>query len=190
MPHKLLEQFQYIIKKHLFQISGIIFFLLILNNINGQQISEYEAKSAFLLKITNFIDWPESVNKQMPDFTILVLGEDPIEKILTSKLKGPEIKIKNKKVIIRRILSIQEINNCQILFISSSEKYELNKILKAVKKLPILTIGDTDGFAERGVMINMFVEESLNFKANKKIADESGIYISSKLLVHAKKVIQ
>jgi hypothetical protein len=118
------------------------------------------------------------------------LGETPIENILISKTKTSDTKIKSKKIIVKRISTLKEINNCQILFISSSEKYELTKILKSVNKLPILTIGDTEGYSQRGVMINIFIDKSIQFDVNKINADLSGIYISSKLLVHAQNVIK
>jgi hypothetical protein len=163
---------------------------LISGNVFGQQISEYEAKAVFLIKIPNFIEWPEKVLSQTSEFIICIYGQDPIEENLRSKIKNSDLKIKNKRVIVKRITNIRDINNCHMLFITSSEKYELAKILKAVKNKPILTIGDTGGFVDRGVMIYMYIDETIKFKVNKISADKSGIYISSKLLVHAEEVIK
>lgn len=156
----------------------------------SQQIGEYEAKSAFILKATGFIDWPEKVIQQNTDFVIAILGKDPVERVLTEKIKNSGYKIKHKPVIIRNISSVSEAKGAFILFIASSEKYDLNKILRESRNFQLLTVGDTEGFCERGVMINIFIEGSIKFNVNKKAAEESGIYISSKLLAHAEKVIK
>jgi hypothetical protein len=156
----------------------------------AQQISEYEAKSAFIIKVAGFIEWPEKLINQNPNFIICILGNDPIEKVLDNKIKNAGLKIKGKNVVLKKINTAKEAEGSNILFISSSEKYDLNKIIKTIKTHSILTIGDSEGFTENGVMINMFVDESLKFNVNKIAAEESGIYISSKLLAHAKKVIK
>jgi len=177
-------------KKYPVKIIGLWFLLSVQFVSYSQQISEFEAKSAFILKITNFIEWPEEVIEHSSEFTILIYGDSPLNKILASDIKKSDLKIKNKKVIVKGITDIREIKDCQILFISSSEKYELRKILKAIEKSPILTMGDTEGFDQWGIMINIFIKNSIQFNVNKKFADLSDIYISSKLLVHANNVIR
>jgi hypothetical protein len=169
---------------------GILLSIIIPLECQAQQVSEYEAKSAFMLKITPFIEWPENSLKQNSNFTICILGEDPIESILSNKIKTSEYKIKNKTVIVKRISNAKEAIGSQILFISSTERYDLSKIIKTIKSYPILTIGDTEGYTERGIMINMYIEGSIKFNVNKLSAEESGIYISSKLLAHAENVIK
>jgi hypothetical protein len=181
--------FQSINANYLGKAVGLVIFIISPFNLFCQQVGEYEAKSAFLIKITNFVEWPETVLNQSTDFTIMILGESPIELIL-KRMKDDDTKIKNKKIVIKKASNIEEIKKCQILFISSSKKHDLTKILKSIDKLPVLTIGDTEGYSERGVMINMFVEKSIKFDVNKVNADLSGIYVSSKLLVHARNVIK
>ena len=156
----------------------------------SQQISEYDAKTAFIIKVAGFVEWPENSMNKSSNFTISFIGNDPIEKVLNNKIKNAGLKIKGKNVVFKKINSAKEAEGSQILFIASSEKYDLYKIIKTIKSFPVLTIGDSEGFTENGVMINMFVDESLKFDVNKIATDESGIYISSKLLAHAMKVIK
>jgi hypothetical protein len=180
---------QFVIKKFFsFTLTFITFFIS--HSCFCQQISEYEAKGAFIIKVAGFIEWPENIDNQNQNFTISIIGDDPIEKILSNKIKNASLKIKGKNVILKKINSAKEAEGSQILFISSTEKYDLNKILKITKAFQILTIGDTESYAENGVMINMFIDESLKFSVNKASAEECGIYISSKLLAHAKSVIR
>jgi hypothetical protein len=47
----------------------------------------------------------------------------------------------------------------------------------------MLTVGDTDGFARQGVMINFYLEqEKVRFEINPRAAAEVGIRPSAKLL--------
>jgi hypothetical protein len=177
-------------KKWKHQIIGLMIILFVSVNGFAQQNYENETKSAFILKISGFVEWPQASIINNPNFNIYILGDSPIEKILISKVKTSGLKIKNKIVNVKRISSAKEATNCQILFISSSEKNKLPLILKVINKSSILTISDTQGFSESGVMVNLFMNGQLSFVINKKTAEASGIYISSKILAYAKSVIK
>ncbi len=161
------------------------------NKVKAQEIDEYLIKSAFIIRISVFIDWPENstfINKN-GDIVIAIIGDDPFNGKLQSIYKSR--KIKNKNIIVKTISKIEEIDVSDILFISNSEKYNLPKIIQHVKNKPILTLSDTKTFVDKGVMINMYIDGgNLAFDVNLKQSNESKIYISSKLLVNANKVIK
>jgi hypothetical protein len=76
-----------------------------------------------------------------------------------------------------------------MLFISDSEKDNLSQILETVKGTPTLTIGDTKGFAQQGIMINFVMEQNkVGFEINTESARRAKIIISSKLLKLAKTI--
>ena len=79
--------------------------------------------------------------------------------------------------------------NCQIIFISSSEKSRLPEIFENLKSARVLTVGETQGFANGGGIIN-FVEENnkVRFEINADSARRTGLSISSELLKLAKLV--
>jgi len=166
---------------------------LFIPNVNSQTVNEYSLKSAFLLHVANFVDWPQSskVNDNSKDFIICIYGDNPFDNTLKEVIEAKKMKIKGKKIKVHLINKLDEIKNADILFISSSEKYNLSKVLKLAEKLPILTIGDTEGYTERGVMINIFIFDSyLAFDVNMAVSKKIGFYISSKLLSRAKRVIK
>ena len=75
------------------------------------------------------------------------------------------------------------LTSCDILFISSSEKDRLPSIMAALKDLPILTVSEIEGFAQRGGMINfIIVGNKVHFEVNPDAAKQVGIHISSQLL--------
>jgi hypothetical protein len=67
---------------------------------------------------------------QSQNFTICIIGNDPIEKVLSSKIKNAGLKIKGKNVVLKKINTAKEAEGSHIIFIPSSEKYDLNKIIK------------------------------------------------------------
>ncbi|MBF0573591.1 MAG: YfiR family protein, partial [Desulfamplus sp.] len=72
----------------------------------------------------------------------------------------------------------------QILIINASEKKNIKPLLAKLKGKPILTIGDFQGFAHNGGIINFFKKANnrIGFEINMESKELSGIKISSHLL--------
>lgn len=142
------------------------------------QASEYEVKAAFLYNFAKFVEWPESTTDNT--LNICTLGEDPFDKAMDS-IVGRFIK--KRRVVIKRISSVKKSENCHILFVSSSERKQLRAITQAIGDAAILTIGDTEGFAKKGLIINLIMEnDKVRFEVNLDAAKRSGLHISSSLL--------
>ena len=108
----------------------------------------------------NFVQW------QNHDKTLVIgiLGPDPfgdhIKLIENQEVKG-------KKIVIHRFPSAEKYDKpCHILFIAptqpkekSSAEQRLAQILPRIQKESVLLVGDTDGLAEKGAVINFYLEE-------------------------------
>jgi hypothetical protein len=155
--------------------------------LGAQTAAEYDVKAAFLYNFTKFVDWPPEAFPDPNSLRICVLGEDPFGKSLQAVT---DEQVGGHRLIVTRTESFARPAGCQVLFISRSERERLPQILAAVKDSPVLTVGDTNGFAERGVIINFVLEGSkVRFEINTKSADRAGIRISSKLLQLAKRIV-
>lgn len=143
------------------------------------QESEYQIKAIFLEQFTRFIEWPESATilDTNNTFIIGVFGDNPFGSILENTFE--KRKIKNKKVQIRYLSTIEEIDNLHILFISKSNEKILPDIISATADKPILTISDSEGFSEYGVLLNFYkIEDKIKFEINEKAAHRSGLVVS------------
>ena len=144
--------------------------------------AEYEVKAAFLFHFAKFIDWPSEVySDPATPISIGVIGQDPfgnaLEKVIGDK------KIKGRNLIIRRYQDINEINFCHVFFIAESESAQLENILSHLNGQSVLTVGDMDGFAQRGGIIRLFVQaKKVRFKINLDAAERVRLKISAKLL--------
>ena len=180
-----------ILKKRAFRKKefSIIFLLIMLSafqNIVSQEITN-NVKIAFLEKFTRFINWPDesSLADSSNIFLITIIGTDSITKEIYNFYKTRKIKGRNVKI--NYISNISEITECHLLFIANSEKESLEQIIDYTKERPILTISDTDGFAEKGVLINLFsLKNQLRFQINETAVKTSGLYVNFRLLNLAK----
>lgn len=149
----------------------------------GQEQEYQTLKAVWLERFTRFIEWPDSSDVSDPSapFIVAVIGENPFGPILGRAYA--EQKIKNKKVEILYISTPDEIADCHLLFISSSGKNNLPEILSRTRNKPILTVGDTEGFAQKKVLINFYLSgKKVKFEINEKAVDESGLVMSYMLL--------
>ncbi len=140
-------------------------------------------KAVFLERFTRFIDWPNSsaLSNQKQSFTIGVFGNKEFAIQLADIYKTK--KILNKNVIVQEIFTPDEILGCQLLFVSNNTNYQLSEIIDIAKRNTVLTISDTLGFAQKGILINFFMSgKNIRFEINETATKEAGFQISYKLL--------
>ena len=142
---------------------------------------EYMVKAAFLYNFTKFVEWPQGTFEDpSAPFVLAVLGEDPFGEAL-APLK--EKTVEGRRVVIQRAARLEDLEKCQILFISASEKGKLEPIFRRIKNWKVLTVGETKGFAQSGVMINLTkIEEKVGFEINAGAVEAGALKMSSKLL--------
>ncbi len=160
-------------------MSIISLYLLADENNNNENNIEYKMKAVFVFNFTKYIQWPD--NDTSETFEIAIIGNsniiNPLKEIAKNKL------INKKKIKIISCKDIQDINIPHILFISTSEKKNLDKILQKVKNKNILTISDSKEFANKGVTINfVIVKGKIKFEINTHAIESTGLQISSQLL--------
>jgi hypothetical protein len=155
--------------------------------------SEYLIKAGFIYNFAKLVEWPATAFAQ-PDSPIVIgiLGDDPfgatLDKIVADK------KINGRGFVVKRLKwtsGLKDVKDCNILFVSSSEKEHLDSIVDAMKSLPILTIGNGPGFARRGGIMNFTLEDNkIRFEVNVEAAKHADLTISSRLLTLARIVQQ
>lgn len=168
---------------------SFLFIILGLPTFVFAQRDEYMIKAVYLERFTRFVEWPKEsgiVDTSKP-FIITIISRNPFGSILEQIYSKQ--KIKNREVKIRNISNTNEIKGCHLLFIPSSNRKKLSEILAFTAKKPILTVSDTQSFAEKGVLINLFLAENkIRFEINETAVRESGLYMSYHLLKYAKVV--
>jgi hypothetical protein len=119
--------------------------------------------------------------EQQGPASICVIGKDPFAGALVRAIEGKQVN--GRPMVVRQINGPGAAVSCHVLFVSSSESSRLLEIVKAVHSWSVLTVGESDGFSERGGMITFLMEgQRVRFQINLKAATEAGLKISSKLL--------
>jgi hypothetical protein len=154
--------------------------------------SEHELKAVFLYNFTKFVTWPvpEDGPTDSP-FVIGILGDDPFGATLDNAVHGESVQ--HRPIVVQRLRGDQGVAQCDILFIAQSEKDRLKAVLQKVGSRPVLTVADTPGAAEQGVMINLSVvqnsakmEINVKMEINENAVKSAGLKVSAKLLNLAK----
>lgn len=150
---------------------------------------EYAIKARFLVQFPEFVAWPAEagLGDGARPFVVLVLGSSPFEGYLDAAFAGRKVKGHPVKVVYSQ--DHARIEDCHMVFICASERDHLKEITARLGSRPVLTVGDTEGFCRRGVMINLIVENSLpRFEVNLASARFNSLGISAQLLSLARKV--
>lgn len=145
--------------------------------------TEYQIKAAFIYHFAEFVDWPpQAFTGASSPMVIGILGENVFGDNLQRTINGKTVR--GHPLQVKQFTSLAEATNCQVLFISASEKDNLPKILAQLQGGNILIVGEKmDNFLGAGGMINLvIVEDKVRFQINNEAAKKAGLTISSKLL--------
>jgi len=150
---------------------------------HAEQLSEYRLKTAFLYNFATFTQWPQD---DQPSFNICIYGPNPFNGHLEN-LQGRKIANRPISIFLGKLLN--KLENCHLVFISRSEITNLDNILDTLKDKPVLTVADSPDACQKGVALNMAIENGkITFEANLAAADAAGLSFSSQLLRFAKNI--
>ena len=145
-------------------------------------IREYQIKAAFLFNFLQFVKWPPATfTTPNAPLKIGILGDDPFGSALDDTVEGEAIG--GHRLMVVRSPRVEELEDCQLVFVCSSESDHVDEILAELGSKPILTVGEVEGFARKGGDIDFYlVGERVRFEINPQSARRCGLQISSQLL--------
>ena len=148
----------------------------------GVRASASEVQAVFLFNFAQFVDWPaEAFPDPQAPLVIGILGKDPFGSILDQTVQGE--RIRGRPFRVERYRRVEDIKDCQILFISRSEAKRLDGILAALKGRPVLTVSNGDDFERSGGIIRFILDESkIRLSVDLEAAQAARLTFSSKLL--------
>lgn len=142
--------------------------------------SEYELKAAFIYQVAKYVEWPPS----NAPLRLCMTGGNPFGAALET-VRGKQVNARKLEIV--QIEAAADPRECNLLFIAAGAERNLERINAIARGAGILTIGDSEGFARRGVMVNFFLEsDKVRFEINLESARQGGVSISSRLLALAR----
>jgi len=143
---------------------------------------EYQVKAAVVYKFVRYVEWSKEVLPDTLDtITLGVLGGSPMVSALRTLVEGKEVG--GYTLRIRHFRSLEDLAFCHVLFVGRSEKEHLKEVLGHIEGWSTLTVGEAEGFAQEGGMINLVIAENrVKFEINLGAAEDADLKISSRLL--------
>ncbi len=169
---------------------GVVMLLLSGMCAQSPAVGEYQIKAAFLYNFAKFVEWPPNgFSDASAPLRICVFGQDPFGQELRNITNDKNIN--GHKLRVEQVADLPMARTCHILFIASSERAQLARILESLRGTDVMTVGDMKGFVEQGGMINFVLEDNrVRFEVNLKAAEQAGLKVSAKLLNVARNVIE
>lgn len=145
-------------------------------------VGEYELLAKVIPIVLSQVTWPGSAGN--PPLKVAVLGGIEfgvkLDRALETRTVG------GRSVELRYLTSaafLKEGKAYDAVFIDKDEKGSLEPILARIQRRPVLTLGYSEGFGQRGVMLNFFFDgEKIRFEANPRKIKEAGLTVNSHLL--------
>ncbi|MDP3742762.1 MAG: YfiR family protein [Methylotenera sp.] len=170
--------------------------LLLSQSANAEPVPEYQIKAAYLYNIAALTTWPidsnhsgSSGNIRLNDAVkICVLGNDSFGGALQQLIRNSSSSV---QITLSYLANMNNVHDCQILFIDVSALDNPAEMLKKLEKMPVLTVTDNLDLFNAGAMIGLFLDNKrLALDVNYKQANNAQLSISSKLLRVARRVLQ
>jgi hypothetical protein len=148
-----------------------------------------EVEAAYLHKFIGYVEWPPAVFAT-PGAPIVVgvVGSDKVYAHLSAIAAGRPVR--GRDIEVRRLLRPEQGASAHMIFVGSEAWQDLPKWASIARQRPLLIATDAPHGIERGAALG-FVQagQRVRFEASLLAAEQSGIKLSSRLLVVAERVI-
>jgi hypothetical protein len=143
------------------------------------QAQNEKFKALFMYNFTKYIEWPAS--QRQGDFVIGIMGNSPMAGELQT-IAGKQ-KVGAQNIVVKTYSSVDEIDNCQILYIAPNRSNLVSNVLAKLSGKSTLLITDKAGMAQQGSGINYVLDgDKLKYEINKSNIEKKGLIVSSALL--------
>lgn len=172
---------RHIVPKSLGPVLAFFLIFLLAGLALGQSQIEFKVKAAFLFNFAKFTQWPP-INQAPADSLVIGCFSDPeFMEVLEATVAGKTVE--SRHIVVKPVAGVGDLRACHMLFIGRSKEGDAAALLARAKEMHILTVGESDGFTNRGGMIGFVPSEgSVKFSVNPQQAERAGLRLSSKLV--------
>jgi hypothetical protein len=171
-----------IFTKKYFLLAWMMFFIFPLRIFAAEQEAELQVRAQFVYNFANFVDWPsDAFPTADTPIKICLFGEVDFAPYLYA-FSGTLIG--ERKLLVTKAAEFEEIRaGCHILYVGQDERVRLPTFWKQIQYIYVLSIGDRDGFADKGGIINILrTGDHVQFDVNIENALSNGLFLDSDLL--------
>lgn len=160
----------------------IVIFLVGVRSARAQgRAAPDEVKAAFLYNFAKFVEWPKPAPER---YVFCVLFDDGFAETIRRALRGEQLH--DREIDVRYVATLDDLRRADpphVLFVPVRAEESYVGVLRALRREPVLTVGDEPAFTETGGVISF--EKRLGrigFAVNRRAAEEAGLELGSQLL--------
>lgn len=147
--------------------------LMVSQNVNEQV--EKQQRALFIFNSSQQVIWPSL--KRIDTFKIGVMGRDPITADIAQMAR--QRSIYNKPVVVKRINSIDQIDDEHIIYVNRKYLFGIKSILDALSKQTLLI---SEGYDFKSSMINMVrTQDAFEYEINTDLFKDARLKYTSSL---------
>lgn len=140
-----------------------------------------QLRPVLIYQVAQYVNWP--VTKTIADegLRFCILDDPGLADALAAVVRGKSIQ--DRALTVGKVKNSTELVGCQVVFISSSKQKLLREFFAHWSYPPSLMVGEAEGFAEMGGMINLKVSEGrVGLQINLANTEKAGLKVRSQLL--------
>jgi hypothetical protein len=144
-------------------------------------------KATFLYKFLPFVGWPATAfESAISPFYICVAGDDEFGRLAARAAEGQ--RVGKRAVQVRLMAALLPDSRCHILFAGPHGEVSIAALLTRVHDRPVLTVTDENNGETKGMVHFVIRDGRVRFDIDARLARQSGLSISPKLLELAVRV--
>jgi hypothetical protein len=142
-------------------------------------------KAAFLYNFAKFTEWPADALAPAQRLSLCIMGDTSVADALEQTIQGRQVE--GHELTVRMVKATESIRTCHLLYAGGLDAQRSAQLLQLLHGAPVLTVADSDRFAESGGVAQLILEgDRMRFAINVTSARKARLTLSSKLLNLAK----
>ena len=144
------------------------------------EVPETRIQAIFLYKFIENTNWPDNKSGLRVGF----FGDTPVQAEFEKMLKARN----NSNISVRKI-DLSATNQCDVVFLPTSQNSKFKPLIESAKNSSILIITEDGGLIRKGAGISFLKEgESISFVVNKASLDKRRLQMTGALLSLGKQI--
>jgi hypothetical protein len=146
------------------------------------RVDSRDVKAVFLVNFLSFAEWPAAkLGAPAARLTIAILGDPSFAAVVERAAAGHLVN--GRGIAVVSVDTPEQAAAAHLVFIASSHARRLPATLRALAGATVLTVGDTEGFAQEGVAVNLYTfDNRVRIEVNSTAAARAGVRLSANLM--------
>ena len=180
------------LKKHIFTLLTLMCLAVVTSPARAQNFSDVEIKAAYIMKLAKFVTWSGQHLNHINFCYIESSSQEEDASVGRSLARLVHAKNAGAEWSVRELRNIDEMRNCNMLFISDTEESSLPNILTKVSDHDILTMSDARRFIYKEGMLGFVLDgdRRVKMEANLKNIRKTNVMVSATVLELMQEVIK